>query len=212
MSKSPPCPITDLVIREVPGSVLHFVAVNTEIAERLRAEFKPGEFGSFELIHASGYLHYPWPIKTTKLACYMAKVARCKFVLEFGWSDHLVGAPTARQVAAIDKQSLYSSAFTSALMMREVSSGALQFATLEPEIIKRIQNENNKHCFGKFSDAPAWASNHGRIKRAHLHINWLLDLQEVGRYLGRVAASGYSVEFDGDSQEYKRVVGDSSNG
>ena len=82
---SPPKPITDLVIREVPGDVLHFTAVSTEIAERLHVEFGAGELGTFGLHDAgtSGYLHYPWPLSCRGLARYMAKVAKCKYRLEF---------------------------------------------------------------------------------------------------------------------------------
>ncbi len=87
----PPKPIADLVIREVPGNVLHFAAINTEIAERLYDEFKSGELGSFGLHdeHLSGYLHYPWPINHALLARYMAKIARCKYIIQLSldWGD-----------------------------------------------------------------------------------------------------------------------------
>lgn len=86
MSKlPPPRPITDLVIREVPGDVLHFTAVSTEIAERLHVEFRTGKLGTFELHNKgmSGYLRYPWPLNCRNLARYMAKVAKCKYRLEF---------------------------------------------------------------------------------------------------------------------------------
>ncbi len=81
----PPKPIADLVIREVPGNMLYFVAINQEVAGRLQTGFEDGEFGTFMLRDdlLTGYLHYPWPFDLKMLAQYMAEVARCKYTLQF---------------------------------------------------------------------------------------------------------------------------------
>jgi len=206
----PPKLIADLVIREIPGDMLYFIATNTEIGERLRTEFEAGELGRFELCSdgVTGYLNCPWPLDTVEVACYIAKIARCKYTVEFrveSWSAFVEYG----EINPANKKQIYSNSFPHPLMMRELGDDSLQFATLDPKIIERIRTESYVRCFGTFSGAPAWASDIGDIRREHLYVGWLFNVREVGYYLARSAGCKYTFTLKEDAQQYWGVTGNS---
>ncbi len=114
----------------------------------------------------------------------------------------------------MNKQSLYQDAFVVPLVIRELSDDSLQFATLDSKIIERIRVASELHAFGSFSAAPAWGTDVGRIKRAHLYVGWLFDLEEVASYLAGVAQCKYTISFrvGEHKQQYGCASGDSSEG
>ena len=114
----------------------------------------------------------------------------------------------------MNKQSLYLNAFATPLVIRELNDSSLQFASLDLEVIERIQVESNVRSFGAFSGAPAWGKDVGRIRRAHLHVSWLFNLPQVANYLAQIAQCKYTIEFrlEDSRQRYGIVTGDSSNG
>lgn len=109
----------------------------------------------------------------------------------------------------MNKSKLYLPIFTH-LVIHETYDGALQFVTLDEEVINRIRAESNKYGFGSFSDRDD-GQDVGKMKRAYLYINWLFDLREVAQYLADIAKCEYAIEYRlGPRQEYERVRGDSS--
>ncbi len=111
----------------------------------------------------------------------------------------------------MNKQFLYADAFIAPLIIRELSDSSIQFASLKPEVIERIKAESNNRGFGRFGDAPAWAKDVGHIKRAHLYVSWLFDVEEVAFYLAEIAQCEYIINLMVEGKQgYTGIIGDSS--